>query len=140
MKKKPFTNKETAVRKFRCINGWTVRRMVTSINRGNKGRRSVSNEVGACSYRADDGNRCGVGCFITNKDYRRGMEGLLPKHTLPGSSLFDNFPQLIAKMPLTPEGLLALQRVHDIKTPPNRDPRPFLIAWIRENVIGGESI
>src|ERR1035437_2323749 len=58
----------------------------------------------ACSYRTKDGLKCGVGCLITDKEYRVSMEGTnvydiercgnLPKILVPFIDLLDELQSL----------------------------------------------
>ena len=110
---------------YKLTNGWTKETMKEAIIKGNNGTKSADlSETGSiCRYRRADGNKCAVGCFIQDKDYKPHFE----LATLPELSA------MLGYLPLHPEGLRELQIVHD-RTLDSRDPRPLLCAWIDSNV------
>jgi hypothetical protein len=84
-------------------------------------------------YRASDGNKCAIGCFIPDDIYHPEMEnqGLY--------TLLNKWSGLSFYMPLYADGLDGLQRVHDglaiSQSTLGLDPRPVCINWIRENCV-----
>lgn len=111
-------------------NGWTKETMIRAISEGNKGRQSTSDKAldCACAYRGDGNNKCAIGCFIPDELYIADMDD-----SGNVENLLEEFPDLKEHMPLPTYKLTSLQDIHDL-TPPNKDPRPSLIKWIKENV------
>lgn len=66
---------------------------------------SVSDRVGGPSYRGDGGARCAIGLLVTNREYRRGWEGV----SLDG--IFSSLPGRVADLGF--EFLRDLQNCHD---------------------------
>lgn len=113
-------------------NGWTKERMKQHLLTNMLDHRSqdyTSTNAPGCAYRAADGNKCGVGCFIPESKYTAEMEGNNAIHVI------DNFG-LHQFMPLDKFGMMQLQKQHDEWEPNSAslDPRPDIIRWIDENV------
>lgn len=109
-------------------NGWTKERMIAQVKEKIVFK-SVGDE-GNCMYRTIDDTRgqtcCAVGAFIPDSEYTRKMEGR------GVTSLFENYPQIGKLMPLTEEGMVVLQHIHDSTSTDlvvNK-----LTAWIEANV------
>lgn len=51
--------------KYKLVNGWTKETVMLQIKKYNNGERAMSKtDLNVCTYQAEDGNRCAVGCFI----------------------------------------------------------------------------
>jgi hypothetical protein len=101
---------------YNLINGYTKKAMIAKILEGNKGWKSTrsSEKNGTCVYRASDGNKCAVGCFIPDELYEPEMdEGQSEYDGIDAKTLLKTYPKLNNFMPLEVEGLLELQSVHD---------------------------
>ena len=115
--------------KFQAINGWTRSSMIGAIWKRNNGKQALSKSLGGCVYHTDDGNSCPVGCFMP--------EGYpLPRcrrSEAINATLLADYPELAACMPLELDGLVEMQKIHDLHTG-DRDIRGLLTDWILENV------
>lgn len=112
--------------KYRTLNGWTKESMIKHIE--NEMKDWPSEKDGTCVYRAEDGNKCLVGCFIPDELYEPEFDQLLD---FAGIDLFDQRPELIYKMPLETNAMVILQELHDTTS---MNPKPILKKWINENV------
>jgi len=119
--------------KFQTINGWTKEKMKVAIRAGNNGKRAFDPQEHVCRYLTPDGNRCAVGCFLPDGHPGQSYEG-----TTIG--LLNEYPELKKKMPLSPEALRRLQKVHDshISARDALDMRDVLCEWIDKNVEDGK--
>lgn len=113
---------------FRIMNGWTKKKMIKAIMKGNNGTISMRNSGGMCAYRGKGNNKCAAGCFIPDELYNPKMDSRGLKYNNIGI-ICKLYPELKAKMPLGLQGMNALQYVHDI-TFYAQDPRPALIKFI----------
>jgi len=116
---------------IKCINGWTKERMIKTVNKGMKDHKSmgtISNGYAEkCRYKASDGNKCAVGCFIPDNEYRENLEGRFSIN-LP-SYLYDKY------FPLDKETMSMFQRVHD-GCFIGDSPREACVKWIEKNIEG----
>lgn len=111
--------------KYQTKNGWTKSLMIQAINIGNNGKVSLNESRNNCVYRASDGNKCAVGCFIPDDIYHISLE----TRNLPYFSGLEDF------LPLEIFACILLQKTHDnCQIDMNTDPRPACIKWIEENV------
>lgn len=126
------------------INGWTKAKMKEVISSQMMDHASVTTDKHVqCRYRADDGNKCAVGVFISDKQYYPDMENESLR------LIFDHLPELKDTLPLNIEGLIKMQQAHDDtifeadyqdrKSTAAIDPRPRILAWIEENVSDPET-
>lgn len=95
--------------KFKLRKGWTKRKMLNMLLKGNNGTvSSITNSSGGdCVYRGPNGNKCAAGCFIPDKDYD-------PVFDRSGGLRVDLLPdKIIAKFPLDLKGMDCLQTIHD---------------------------
>lgn len=107
---------------FKTINGFTkasMKRAIRAGNNGHKSKLSPSNKM--CAYRAPDGNKCAVGCFIPDEVDLYAVEGK------PVSEL-ENFI-----FPLSVRGMEFMQAYHDSYRG-KCDMRDVLCRWIDRNV------
>jgi hypothetical protein len=94
---------------FKLSNGWTKERVMEQIRKYNNGTRSEVSEDGEinCLYKAPNGNRCAIGCFIPDDHPSLEWEGGV-------LHLKRIYPELMKLMPFDePMALLAFQRSHD---------------------------
>jgi hypothetical protein len=121
---------------YKCINGWTKKKMIERIKLRNTGKVCVSNITGLCKYEYGK-NHCAVGCFIPS-NYKKALK-------FEGNylGLIHDFPFLENKMPLGKYGMIQLQSVHDevnnisnplVKPNTKKNVRKLMINWINENV------
>ncbi len=114
---------------YKTQNGWTKAKMIERIKQRNNGKRSVRPasrpHAEVCMYRAPDGNRCAVGCFIEDNIYEADMEGC---------SAYDFIG---IKFPLSKRGMRSLQCAHD-EAGLTDNIHEVLEAWINKNVKDGE--
>ena len=98
--------------KFKIKEGFTKAGIIAAIVMRNNGERCVdpvpyfSNSF-ACLYRGPNNNVCFAGALIPDSEYVKEMEGSII------SDRMRMFPRLEKHMPLCPEGMDALQAVHD---------------------------
>lgn len=130
--------------KFKTINGWTKEKMIEEVRKriykgpslrrvitpyvlgdGSGDERDVYHTI--CSYRGDDGNKCGVGIFIPDDLYKSNMESKSVLGLLQDNSTLQN------KMPLETKHMQALQIVHD-RSNFSDNVTEKLVNWIEENV------
>jgi len=111
---------------YKCINGWTKKKMIETINKGMKDHRSV-NQNGTCLYRASDGNKCAIGCFIPDDYYNEDIELVTPT-----SAAFRDY---LKYLPLPAAYSSLLQSIHDC-CDDEKSPKKECIKWIENNVEG----
>ena len=92
---------------FKCINGFTKTKMIEMIILGNNGTQSMGNGTTNCAYRGRNGNKCPVGCFIPDELYHTALEGR------DIGSIYSDYPEIQACMPLNQHGMFSLQSIHD---------------------------
>jgi hypothetical protein len=92
------------------INGWTKQSIIDHIQKNFKGR-SVS-EAGMCAYRGVEDRRCAVGMFIPDALYDPRMDIRSVTKITSADFVIPEF-QLQSVMPLSIQGMCALQAVHD---------------------------
>lgn len=114
---------------FKTINGFTKAKMINVIKNRIKDEPCVD-QTGSCAYEDGKGNHCAVGAFIPDKH-----EAMSSTRTV--LSMLDTYPILKEYMPLSTDGLVKLQLVHDACVHSGEMPVPLLIKWIEENVIDG---
>lgn len=90
-------------------------------------RPAMATHKTGCMYRNESGEKCVVGMFIPDDQYRSSMECGDVK------DLLSSFYKLKDFMPLRVSALKDLQVIHDT-TNLDVDPRPKLIAWVEEHV------
>lgn len=64
-----------------------------------------------CVYRAPDGNKCAVGCLITDNEYQKKLEGLPVRHIINVQS--DVMPVFADDYACHKDMLARLQDIHD---------------------------
>lgn len=122
------------VKKFKPINGYTRAKIIQAIEDNMMNHPAVnvteSGEFNCCTYLAADGNKCAVGIFLPaghlSQKSRENVRGIMM-----------TYPDLATILPLPLAALEKLQNLHDSvahSETPNADPRPKLIAWVKENV------
>lgn len=79
-----------------------------------QGVRSVDN-MGNCQYRGVDGLMCAVGCLITDRKYKRKIEG----HSVYDTDVWAALPAHVKKISNVQALLNGMQNTHD-KSPPNQ--------------------
>jgi hypothetical protein len=97
--------------------GLTKEQFLQTLLTRNKGKRAYSELVTHCLYEDEEGNHCGVGCFIPD-----GHPGMRNRGGV--GALLKDHPDLVDKMPLlnnrtdlrAARGLTALQSIHDTNT------------------------
>jgi len=89
--------------KFECKNDWTKEKMKAQIRKLNNGTRATG-ENDKCQYKTPNGNRCFVGCFISND--HAALDTDLSAFVLTHLSLKN-------EMPLDMVGMSCLQTLHD---------------------------
>jgi len=108
-------------------NGWTKATMKAAIRKYNNGTPAVDyNDEGvySCEYKAKDGNRCAVGCFIPD-----GHEALQSGE--PASSLAADYPDLEKVLPILDADLInSFQLTHDRCRESDADLHKTLDNWI----------
>lgn len=114
---------------YETKNGWTKERMKTAINTGNNGTRSF--ERHNCVYRADNGNKCAVGCFIPDEVYIPEMD--IDQGSGTGADAIIHGFDLHHYMPLNNHGMGEMQIIHD-NVDDGADIRIKLCNWIDANV------
>lgn len=114
---------------YKTINGWTIARIVETIQTDMSNKPSHADHAdgaGICAYRGANGNKCAIGVFIPDSEYKETME------RIGVYNLLKLFPNLQDYMPLPLDALAALQDIHDAGI---LDRRPNLIAWVKANVV-----
>lgn len=129
--------------KYKTINGWTKAQMIEHIEKYVPKTKPCQID-GTCVYRNKKGERCAVGAFLPRAAGEfRGLfsyEGII-------DYLINAYPTLESKLPLLPNALSILQRVHDRRDPSHidfnpkdkRGPRQACIDWIENNVIDSDA-
>ena len=111
------------MKKFKTINGYTKKQMIRFFKDYNTGKRCIL-DWGDCLYSDGKGNHCAVGCFIPDDhpgmNFVGGVRHLLWEH-----------PELESVMPLSTEGMLKLQMVHDTC---RGNTIEAMVDWVDENV------
>lgn len=114
---------------YKLQNGWTKESMKARIiERVPRDYKCMSGAE--CCYLDHNGKTCAVGAFIPDKHEGQDFEG-------QADLLLDNFPDLIASMPLEEEGLMNFQNIHDNYNDISSNRRPLhdvLCDWIDNNV------
>ncbi len=112
---------------FKIKNGWTKAKMKKRIKERNTNRRCYGDNEGVCLYE-NGKNHCAVGIFIPAKH-----DGLQTSGT--SEHLFNEFPELLKKMPLSATGMRQLQIKHDFYSKDtDLSLHKTLFKWIDENV------
>lgn len=86
-------------------NGYNRKTVMKTIRRYNHGYQSIDDH-GVCCYRANDDNRCIVGCFISDDLYSEDMENKAIKQI---------WNEVGSRMPLDKDVMKYLQEFHDEK-------------------------
>ena len=87
---------------YKCINGFTKEKMIQVINDNMLDHKSVDKTK--CLYRAPDGNKCAVGCFIPDSVYVSSFENKFVGYI---------YIHIEKYMPLSVCAMHHLQFVHD---------------------------
>ena len=112
---------------YQCRPGWTPESMIEVIESNMLDHKAWAG--GVCKYRTPDGNKCAVGCFLSDEQY----DSLNPNERgsyYPG--MVKSRPDIETSMPLDPVGMVRLQHAHDWNL--DGGPRPILREWIESNV------
>lgn len=112
---------------YKCINGWTKKKMIDHVVKTFKGR-SV-NSSGSCQYRGPNGKKCAIGMFMPNSFYKKDMDSFLGPYT----SVATAYPEIHTLMPLETLGCQEMQRVHDSNSPEFYNPEFVNIFSIKRN-------
>jgi hypothetical protein len=92
---------------YKLANGWTKEKVIAQVKKFNNGTKAV-NDFKLCIYKAKDGNRCAIGCFIP-EEHKEALN-------FQGSvgSLLNRYPNLKPYMPFANlDALEDFQRAHD---------------------------
>lgn len=108
---------------MKTINGWTKESLITFIESNFNGQSLNTN--GDCVYRGLLGAKCAVGMFIPENKYTDKMEGD------KASEIIRDYC-LASYMPLSSNGMLALQDAHDLSSPESC--LTNMLTFIQENV------
>src|ERR1700677_3554187 len=95
---------------YKLANGWTKEKVLAQVKKYNNGTRAMKpTNVGGCTYKAENGNRCAVGCFIPDN------YDVTAFYFVGGArALIKNYPDLAQYMPFDkPLALVEFQRAHD---------------------------
>lgn len=123
--------------KYKCINGYTKETMIAKIKEKNNGR-PAKTITGKCVYR-EGSNACAIGCFIPDELYNPQMDiscdYFIYDYKITGevgvNALLKAYPDLKNYIPLSLEGLLKMQGVHDCSID---DTHENLIDFINNHV------
>jgi len=113
-----------------CINGWTKKRMIKTVQDKMLDERAV-NEKGACLYRGPNGTKCAVGIFIPDDKYKSILETNSPGYTTWSTEFLEL--GLDKVLPLEAQAISQMQEVHDSFST-DENVKSNVIDWIEQNV------
>lgn len=121
---------------FKLINGYTKKDVIWYLETFNNGTRSYDTKNKVCMYQHGD-NHCAVGCFIPHGHLGMRVDG-------DADMLLNQLPSLEKYMPLSLEGMMALQKIHDAnvsmlrhfeyKYSKIKNVKKRMIQWVKDNV------
>lgn len=118
-------------KKYKPINGWTKKEILSVIETDFKGK-SVDS-AGASWYRGPKGRKCPVGLFIPDELYEREMElwAIGTDESTDGLLIYC-YPEIYNFLPLELEAMDQMQLVHDYSK--KSKTKKWLLNWVNLNV------
>ncbi len=94
--------------KTELLNGWTIGSVMNKIKKYNNGNKAVDSDR-ACTYMAPDGNRCAIGCLLSEDVAMKAANFIGP--STAASALMVHWPEL--RLPFNANNADQFQGVHD---------------------------